>query len=217
MGAEILVGTRLKPFLSAFLALLSGCATTAPEPVDGVQALDTTFGLAAKLDKPVLAACLNTNHPVAVAGVKRAVREWVSALDDQSTRFVKDVVIACPGDFRVNFFSAARAHTFPAQYPVVNVGTPADYPILLHEIGHAFGLGDGYVEGVWRCEGVHTNSIMCDPRQGKLSAADREGIRTVWLKYKSRPYFMWNGRRYRCPDKMSLFGVGNWIFCARRR
>lgn len=201
-----------------FLSLVIGCVTTTPEPADGVQLLGSTFGLAAKLEKPVLHVCMNTNHPMAFLAVKRAVLEWVSAFDNVPSRgFIKDVAVACPGDFQVNFFSRSRAHTFPSQYPVLNVGSPADYSIILHEVGHAFGLGDGYVEGIWRCDGIHSDSVMCDIRRVELSAADKEGIREVWSKYKSRPVFRWNGRNYQCPDKMVLYGIGSWIFCSRSR
>jgi|GEM_PF-3645922 len=207
-------GFRLS--FQALVALLAGCVTAGVERVDGPQGIEGTFGLLPKVESKLLHVCLNTNHPRALEGVRDAILDWVDSLRGNSTvPLVTDVREGCPGDFRVNFFSTSRAHTFPAPYPVMNLGAPGDYPSLLHETGHALGLGDSYVEGMWKCEGVNADSVMCSPGLEELSEVDRDGLRAVWREYKSRPVFVLGSRKFRCPDRMRLYGVGNWIFCAR--
>ena len=212
------------PVLTSLLTLplatlpFTGCVTASAERIDGPPAIESTFGLLPKIESGVLYACVNTNHPEAMPSIRDAFLDWVDSLRPESVRpLVSDIKEACPGDFRVNFFSTSRAHTFPAPYPVINLGPPDDYASVLHEAGHALGLGDSYVEGLWKCEGVNEDSVMCTPGIEELSAADRDGLRSVWRGYKARPVFVWGGRRFRCPDKMRLYGVGDWLFCARGR
>ena len=199
--------------VAVFATIFFGCVTAGAERVEGIT---NTFGLIPKMDLKVLYVCTNTNHPSALESVRDAVLDWAdSAREESSGPLVSDVLEACPGDFRVNFFSATRAHTYPASYPVINLGAPDDYASLLHEVGHAFGLGDGYVEGVWQCPGEQENSVMCNAGVEEISEADRDGLRAVRRQYLSRTIFAWGGKKFQCPDKMRLYGVGDWIFCAR--
>ena len=46
----------------------------------------------------------------------------------------------------------------------------------LHEFGHAFGLDDTYIEGVWTCKPGQPNSVMCNTAE-ELLADDVRGIR----------------------------------------
>jgi hypothetical protein len=194
----------------------SGCVTASAEAVEAVPGINHTFGLIAKVQQPVIHVCINTNHPEALPAVRDAILEWVDPLRDVAgVPLVKDVKEGCPGDLQVNFLTASRAHTFPAERPVLNLGQPTDYPAVLHEVGHAFGLGDAYVEGVWSCEGDKSLSVMCRPGLEAIAEADRNGIMQVYRTWLSRPYYAWNGRRFRCPDKMRLYGLGNFVFCAR--
>jgi hypothetical protein len=199
--------------------LVSGivsCVTAPAQSEESIRGIEATFGLVAKVERPVFYVCMNTNHPQALPAVRDAVLEWVEPLRVvSSVPLVADVKEGCPGDFQVNFLTAMRAHTFPSQRPVLNLGNPSDYPAVLHEVGHAFGLGDAYVEGVWRCEGAKSESVMCQPGLETISEIDRNGIIKVFRMWHSRPHYAWNGRRFRCPDKMRLYGIGNFVFCAR--
>ena len=195
---------------------VSSCVTASAEPAEAIKGIDATFGLVAKVEQKAMYVCMNTNHPEALPAIRDAVLEWVEPLRGLSSLpLVSEVKEGCPGDFQVNFLTASRAHTFPSERPVLNLGNPADYPAVLHEVGHAFGLGDAYVEGAWRCEGAKSESVMCRPGLEAISEIDRNGIIQVYRMWKSRPYFAWNGRRFRCPDKMRLYGFGNFVFCAR--
>ena len=52
------------------------------------------------------------------------------------------------------------------------------YLTYLHEFGHAFGLGDNYIEGVWSCkDGQYVKSVMCNQWSAPdLTADDIRGI-----------------------------------------
>lgn len=67
--------------------------------------------------------------------------------------------------------------------PVITLyqGDVTNYRVILHEFGHAFGLGDVYIEGVWRCkDGQYKDSVMCKNNSNYLSADDIRGIRYMY-------------------------------------
>jgi hypothetical protein len=61
-----------------------------------------------------------------------------------------------------------------------------NYQVVLHEFGHAFGLGDVYIEGVWSCkEEQYKDSVMCKNSSNYLSADDIRGIRYMYCSVHS--------------------------------
>src|SRR5436309_785422 len=58
--------------------------------------------------------------------------------------------------------------------------------ILLHEFGHAFGLSDTYVEGVWTCAADQPEAVMCHNATPALRADDIRGVRYEYCKRTGR-------------------------------
>lgn len=68
----------------------------------------------------------------------------------------------------------------------IEIYDSGSYETLLHEIGHAMGLGDTYVEGVWSCKPGQPDSVMCHADASDLRADDIRGIRFEYCKRTKR-------------------------------
>jgi len=58
--------------------------------------------------------------------------------------------------------------------------------VLVHELGHAFGLGDTYVEGTWLCAPEQPTAVMCNADTDDLRADDIRGVRFEYCKRTKR-------------------------------
>ena len=84
-----------------------------------------------------------------------------------------DLSVRFPGTNGRSYYSSQEEEVVLFEQRVNN------YQTYLHEFGHALGLGDVYIEGVWTCQdGQYVNSVMCNPYTTEfLTADDIRGVR----------------------------------------
>lgn len=147
-------------------------------------------GLSAKMLAPVLRICLAQNATRWGPDAKRALLAWVAAAQEATTLpLTRRVEIetagasgACVGRTHVSInliTDEGRAHAYPLERPAIYVFQNSTSQTLLHEFGHAFGLGDTYVEGVWNCKPGQPIAVMCHSQFDELQDDDRRGIQSI--------------------------------------
>ena len=122
--------------------------------------------------------------------IRAAIRAWLEPLrpmpggsditdriyiydDTNGTSSSRDLTVHFPN---VN----GRAYYRSSQKKIVMYADDNDdFLTYLHEFGHAFGLGDNYIEGVWTCkDGQYVKSVMCNQWSApNLTADDIRGMK----------------------------------------
>jgi hypothetical protein len=94
----------------------------------------------------------------------------------------EDIVLQIkPGDGRAYYSTGSMIAKQRIELYELNT-----YETLLHEIGHAVGLGDAYVEGIWTCKPGQPDSIMCHSDASELRADDIRGVRFEYCQRSKR-------------------------------
>ncbi len=103
------------------------------------------------------------NRPTREGWFRTAIDAWVDGARGASSVALitnANVTFSCSNQHvTVNWSSSSgRAN---AGKGFVNLFSGDGYTTVLHELGHVFGIGDTYVEGVWTCHPGQQNSVMC--------------------------------------------------------
>ena len=127
--------------------------------------------------------------------IRNAVRSWLEPLrsmpdgDAITNRvFVKDDTKGASGsrDITVVFQNQTGRSKYNSFWEEITMFSDDhdNFLVYLHEFGHAFGLGDTYIEDVWTCkDGQYTFSVMCDHEETpQLTADDIRGIKYQYCK-----------------------------------
>lgn len=127
-----------------------------------------------------------------------------------------------------------------AVYGTMFLNDRSDYAVVLHEMGHLFGLADVYVEDVWSCKSGFSNSVMCDHAWEKPVFDDIEAVRrsyclaseganpscynstkdSLFSFYPSKleeNETLYPGMYFSCESTNFYFGMSfNYVFAAKR-
>jgi hypothetical protein len=189
----------MRLYLAVALATLSFCAACTSDDGTGTDASQLHFltigqgysGLVAKVKQPVLRAC-TYNTPYAIDdGIPDATLKWIEPLRKlTSAKLTKKVEVSVNGktgcDFYVVSRSGTHANTEVTENPVVNLDTDgyfASYNVLLHELGHAFALGDTYYNGQsGLCQPGQPQAVMCNTSFSALQPDDITGVQSIFKR-----------------------------------
>ncbi len=121
--------------------------------------------------------------------IRNAIRAWLNPLRSMyggglitNSILIYDVTNSSNSvDLTVRFpdENGRASYNAGAKEIVMHANRNDSYMRYLHEFGHAFGLGDAYIEGIWTCQaGQYTQSVMCDDNAVvDLTADDLRGIK----------------------------------------
>jgi hypothetical protein len=178
---------------------ISGChASPTDRPqgqasyVDFIQ-VDGTFGLTGKVKQKRFAVCLDgvseADVPTWDENIQSVVAKWVKPLRSLTTDpLVSDVRVSTSGgdcDAYVSAIPDTHANTLIGDTPQVRMspdGYYGSYNVLLHEFGHAFALGDTYVQGGFSGECIpgQPQAVMCNTDFDEPQKDDIEGIDSLY-------------------------------------
>lgn len=169
---------------------------TLPEGINPVgfgfiKAAPQYAGLTAKVHKPVLSICYS-DHDQSLSrrqSVINSIQTWIKAFEDVAkkplTSRVDIVSWQTPGcDAYVGVGSSvAVANTQMGVTPYVQMqpsGWFGSETVLLHEMGHAFGLLDTYVGSGGACQVGQPASVMCTAKLMHLTSDDIQGVQSLY-------------------------------------
>jgi len=94
---------------------------------------------------------------------------------------------------RISFLKPTRAQDFlPQGWAKTNAIRDTSYRVLIHELGHAFGLCDTYAEGIHQCDKDRTTSLVSERHPASvmksddffyLTSDDQQGMRTLFYRF----------------------------------
>ncbi len=156
-------------------------------------------GLVAVADKPIVRICVNWLG-LRDKEVHDAATSWFIGLEAvNKSHAVPDVQVVpdsngfCDAQVNLTDLGGAPANTYLQAQPVINWDKNPDtwfgsYNVLVHEMGHAFGLLDTYVVEAGgsgkagNCyEGQPHDAVMCSPFWPHPMADDVNGVRSRYL------------------------------------
>lgn len=133
----------------------------------------------------------------------RAVTEWTGALQPISPYVTQKVdvltgdgcirriqcgpTLACPDPNYIHLSVTVvpgldRAYV-SANGTQMHISDRDGYNVILHEMGHAYGLDDTYIEGVWSCQTGQPSSVMCNATFSQLQDDDVAGFRQLFNRW----------------------------------
>lgn len=190
----------MKMFSLLFLGSLLASCGSSDDPRPGEESLlhFITFGpgvtgLTSRVKQETMTACLSGVSTEGAKAweenIKSTILKWVKPLRAlTSTKLVEDVEVTLNGgsgcDLYVTVSSNVHSNTNIGQRPTVNMapsGYFGSYNVLLHEMGHAFGLSDTYTGGQsGRCQPGQPQAVMCNTSFSDLEADDVKGMAAVF-------------------------------------
>ncbi|MCX6124673.1 MAG: hypothetical protein NTV34_07980 [Proteobacteria bacterium] len=147
-------------------------------------------GLAKKVHNPSIRLCYTdpSNSAARMEIAKSAILKWVSALTPITDKPLATIVeiaawnsAGCDAYFAVGNYSPAN--TSMGSVPRVNVASSGWYgseTVILHELGHAFGLLDTYNGRGGSCQSGQPSSVMCYAKFKDLMQDDILGVQAVY-------------------------------------
>ncbi len=187
--------------LYLLVSIFLGSCGGSPQPVEYSHPDYLTLGKDAKSKKYLIHKVFETIKinvvgdyfgQITPANIQKAVLDWISPLRKFSDDLSDEVQVGkfkLSNDLTIKLVDGdGRAHysSFLFLNEIVLYSKGHDnFGTLLHELGHAFGLGDTYIEGVWTCQPGQPPSIMCriPPYNPRLEKDDIEGITFLFCKY----------------------------------
>lgn len=165
---------------------------------DGIQKDDLNFlktqaayaGLSRKVHQATMRVCYydTSNSTRRKEVLKTSILKWVAALSDVAKKPLTNSVeivgwgsAGCDLQFVVGNYSVAHAQM--GVLPRVNVAPSGWYgsdTVILHELGHAFGLLDTYSGRGGACQAGQPSSVMCYASFMELKPDDIAGMKSLY-------------------------------------
>lgn len=183
--------------LSLLLLVLSACG--APRDAKSRKAqgsgldyivLGSTYGLVDKVKKPALNICtknLGSKEEEWKKNITDVILKWIRPMRAWTTDTLVSTITFEQNsncDAVVTAYPGVHANTQISSKPVVNMSSSgyfASYNVLLHEFGHAFALGDTYVNGTsGQCARGQPQSVMCNTSFSDLEPDDIAGMKELY-------------------------------------
>ena len=183
--------------LALVLAVGCGSAPSSQNSGDASELRYLTFGngtvgLVAHAKQTSIKACLfgadSSNQGEWAANIKSVIGKWVGTMtaltSDTLTSQVEVLVNGRDCDVDVSVESGAWSQTNVGDHPTVHMGASgyfAGYNVLLHEFGHAFALGDTYMNGQsGNCQPGQPQAVMCNTSFDEPQPDDIKGIKDIY-------------------------------------
>lgn len=149
--------------------------------------------------------------------IRTAIMKWVDAIRPTSTVGLinpADVVFTCPGtpvDVAVDWSALPGAtHRAYVAGSGVTLFEGDSAAVVLHELGHVFGLSDTYVEGVWSCKPGQPDSVMCSTGFD-LQPDDVRGIQEAYaVAFNTQSTLRWFGQLNWCTTSANQLLIGDF-------
>ena len=158
--------------------------------LDFIKGSKAVAGLAKKVHNPSIRLCYTdpSNSAARKEIAKSAILKWVSALTPITNKPLSTTVEIAPWNsqgcdayFAVGNYSPANTNM--GSVPRVNVASSGWYgseTVILHELGHAFGLLDTYSGRGGSCQAGQPSSVMCYAKFKDLMQDDILGVQAVY-------------------------------------
>jgi hypothetical protein len=149
---------------------------------------DGYAGLTSYVKQPSIRVCLRNAPADVVEKWKSATRSvimaWMAPMRGLTSDPLAQTVEFVPSGCDVSVtLSNEWPHTNIVDPPQVYVGFSGytgSYNILLHEFGHAFGMGDTYTTGSGICVQGQPQSVMCNTSFSVLQPDDIAGVQKIF-------------------------------------
>ncbi len=130
--------------------------------------------------------------------IEQAIQGWLDPLRQgfPNTHFAKSIAFACSrrpdlvASIGIDIYPPIANDTSRAYCTIGSYETPHcrirahdPFGVYLHEIGHAFGMLDTYVEGSWGPKEGQVVATMNESSLGYLTDDDKAGIRFLFCQY----------------------------------
>ena len=124
-----------------------------------------------------------THRSLRASHIEQAVLAWFQPVRKYSQRVASTVNVNKGGqsDVVIRYSPGnGRAYAMVNQVPVtIQLYADDGYEVLLHELGHAVGLGDTYLE-TGGCRPGQPDSVMCTGRSNQLMRDDITGVEELF-------------------------------------
>ena len=161
------------------------------------QSLTTLY----KYNRPFKIRMVEDDSPQLRRGVEDAIQMWTEVLYQFKPQLPRKTVeyVGQNADIAIIKHRAngqgictgaqnGRACMTFTPEPELHLYPSSNFATIVHETGHAFGLDDTYVEGLWNCQPGQPESTMCLAFP-YLTDDDRAGIKAVFCKlFSDYPY-----------------------------
>lgn len=158
--------------------------------------------LLSAMTSPQIRVCLQSTSPEISAAswlpsAEQAVTAWIEPLRTITVaKLTTDIQIVIKDDCELDAFdhviklhpgNTRSSHAPGAGSSVTSfyVGDKRGYAVLLHETGHAVGLGDTYLDSGGKCQPGQPPSVMCNCDFFALQRDDVIGARVLFATYYS--------------------------------
>ncbi len=169
--------------------ILIGCGTSSEDPASDSKHIllsEHEVGLTAKVYKYSIDVCMSGVTDSELDGlVELSIKKWLRPIRELDGRVTSNVSFSCPGDIEIHASTElGRSFTRTGLYPSLYLNLRANYVEyeLVHELGHAFGLGDTYEEQTYSCMPGQPASVMCNANSAFLQPDDINGIREMFKR-----------------------------------
>lgn len=126
-----------------------------------------------------------THRSLQSSHIVQAVQAWFNPVRKYSSRIASAVNVNQGGqaDVVIRYSNSnGRAYAMVGRVPVtIQLYADDGYEVLLHELGHAVGLGDTYLE-YGGCKPGQPDSVMCTGRTNQLMRDDIQGVEELFCR-----------------------------------
>ena len=151
---------------------------------------DGYSGVIKYVKEPVIHACLSglsgSDISTRQKDITSVVMAWIAPLRELTSLPLAESVDFVDNGCRISVsVNSSWPHTNIEDPPTVSVGYSGytgSYNTLLHEFGHAFGLGDTYLTTSGHCKADQPQAVMCNTSFSVLQEDDINGVRAVFQK-----------------------------------